>query len=217
MVLIDFGLTLMKGCLRTPFEDQAEHSSRVNQEIELLVSVRLIVVYALSDGAMIAQRLGVKDMFTQIAKDVVGQRLDHGLCTFLLPRIVMIDSLGRFKYDARTVIWRSAWEVSAWEMSAWEIARNESVLRRLSCLKFFLSLGTDLNMRGDRFSIFKEFRSVCKISLNTHGTIYQDMKNRPRLISLDYPPRDDQEVPRMIRKTCHVMRFWRQIEAREEG
>ncbi|KAF3520586.1 hypothetical protein DY000_02060747 [Brassica cretica] len=29
--------------------------------------------------------------------------------------------------------------------------------------------------------------------------------------------RDDQEVPRMIRKTCQVMRFWRQIEAREEG
>nr|VDD23449.1 unnamed protein product [Brassica oleracea] len=31
----------MKGCLRTPFEDQAERSSRVNQEIELLVLVRL--------------------------------------------------------------------------------------------------------------------------------------------------------------------------------
>ncbi|WZZ65300.1 hypothetical protein YC2023_076670 [Brassica napus] len=30
----------MKGCLRTPFEDQAEQSSRVNQEIELLVHVR---------------------------------------------------------------------------------------------------------------------------------------------------------------------------------
>ncbi|WZZ27921.1 hypothetical protein YC2023_011322 [Brassica napus] len=27
----------MKGCLRTPFEDQAERSSRVNQEIELLM------------------------------------------------------------------------------------------------------------------------------------------------------------------------------------
>ena len=27
----------MKGCLRTPFENQAERSSRVNQEIELLV------------------------------------------------------------------------------------------------------------------------------------------------------------------------------------
>uniref|UniRef100_A0A0D3EAS1 Uncharacterized protein n=1 Tax=Brassica oleracea var. oleracea TaxID=109376 RepID=A0A0D3EAS1_BRAOL len=42
MVLIDFGLSLMKGCLRTPFEDQAELSSRVNQEIELLVRVRLV-------------------------------------------------------------------------------------------------------------------------------------------------------------------------------
>ncbi|KAF2565001.1 hypothetical protein F2Q70_00015047 [Brassica cretica] len=29
----------MKGYLRTPFEDQAERSSRVNQEIELLVHV----------------------------------------------------------------------------------------------------------------------------------------------------------------------------------
>uniref|UniRef100_A0A0D3CRJ0 Uncharacterized protein n=1 Tax=Brassica oleracea var. oleracea TaxID=109376 RepID=A0A0D3CRJ0_BRAOL len=41
MVLIDFGLNLMKGCLRTPFEDYAKRSSRVNQEIELLVRVRL--------------------------------------------------------------------------------------------------------------------------------------------------------------------------------
>nr|VDD51306.1 unnamed protein product [Brassica oleracea] len=32
-LLIDFGLNLMKGCLRTPFEDQAECSSSVNQEI----------------------------------------------------------------------------------------------------------------------------------------------------------------------------------------
>ncbi|WZZ26145.1 hypothetical protein YC2023_009552 [Brassica napus] len=28
----------MKGCLRTPFEDQAERSSSVNQEIELLLT-----------------------------------------------------------------------------------------------------------------------------------------------------------------------------------
>ncbi|WZZ34610.1 hypothetical protein YC2023_018011 [Brassica napus] len=33
----------MKGCLRTPFEDQAECSSRVNQEIELLLHVRLVI------------------------------------------------------------------------------------------------------------------------------------------------------------------------------
>uniref|UniRef100_A0A0D3DKZ7 Uncharacterized protein n=1 Tax=Brassica oleracea var. oleracea TaxID=109376 RepID=A0A0D3DKZ7_BRAOL len=41
MFLIDFGLNLKKGCLRPPFEDQAKCSSRVNQEIELLVRVRL--------------------------------------------------------------------------------------------------------------------------------------------------------------------------------
>ena len=43
MVLIDFGLNLMKGCLRTPFDDQAERSSRLNQEIELIVRVRLVI------------------------------------------------------------------------------------------------------------------------------------------------------------------------------
>ncbi|CAG7875769.1 unnamed protein product, partial [Brassica rapa] len=34
---IDFGLNLVKGCLRTPFEDQAERSSidRAGQKIEL--------------------------------------------------------------------------------------------------------------------------------------------------------------------------------------
>ncbi|WZZ03226.1 hypothetical protein YC2023_089147 [Brassica napus] len=45
------------------------------------------------------------------------------------------------------------------------------------------------DMRGDRFSIFGEFRSVCKIWMNNYGTIYRDRKNRLRLISLDYPPR----------------------------
>ncbi|KAG5400328.1 hypothetical protein IGI04_014935 [Brassica rapa subsp. trilocularis] len=36
-LLIDFGLNLLKGCLRTPFEDQAKHSSidRAGQETEL--------------------------------------------------------------------------------------------------------------------------------------------------------------------------------------
>uniref|UniRef100_A0A0D3BHE9 Uncharacterized protein n=1 Tax=Brassica oleracea var. oleracea TaxID=109376 RepID=A0A0D3BHE9_BRAOL len=42
--LIDFGLNLIKGCLRTPFEDQAERSSidRTGQEIGLPGRVRLI-------------------------------------------------------------------------------------------------------------------------------------------------------------------------------
>ncbi|WZZ58343.1 hypothetical protein YC2023_058450 [Brassica napus] len=44
-------------------------------------------------------------------------------------------------------------------------------------------------MRGDRFSIFGEFRSVCKIWTNSYGTIYRDRKNHLRLSSLDYPPR----------------------------
>ncbi|KAG5410639.1 hypothetical protein IGI04_006958 [Brassica rapa subsp. trilocularis] len=49
--------------------------------------------------------------------------------------------------------------------------------------------GSELDMRGDRFSIFREFKSVCKIWLNSYGTIYRDRKNRLRLSSLDYPPR----------------------------
>nr|VDD55068.1 unnamed protein product [Brassica oleracea] len=36
-------LNLMKGYLRTPFKDQAERGSRVNQEIELLVRVCLVI------------------------------------------------------------------------------------------------------------------------------------------------------------------------------
>ncbi|KAF2570893.1 hypothetical protein F2Q70_00004450 [Brassica cretica] len=49
--------------------------------------------------------------------------------------------------------------------------------------------GSEQDMRGDRFSNFREFRSVCKICPNSYGTIYRDMKNRLRLSSLDYPPR----------------------------
>ncbi|KAF3526883.1 hypothetical protein F2Q69_00047535 [Brassica cretica] len=48
--------------------------------------------------------------------------------------------------------------------------------------------GSELDMRGDRFSIFGEFRSVCKIWTNSYGTIYRDRKNHLRLSSLDYPP-----------------------------
>ena len=44
-------------------------------------------------------------------------------------------------------------------------------------------------MRGDRFSIFGEFRSFCKIWTNSYGIIYRDRKNHLRLSSLDYPPR----------------------------
>ncbi|WZZ35217.1 hypothetical protein YC2023_018618 [Brassica napus] len=36
----------------------------------------------------------------------------------------------------------------------------------------WLFLGNELDMRGDRFSIFREFSSVCKIWLNSYGTIY---------------------------------------------
>ncbi|KAF3540051.1 hypothetical protein F2Q69_00021734 [Brassica cretica] len=62
----------------------------------------------------------------------------------------------------------------------------------------WLFLGSELNMRGDRFSIFREFRSVCKIWLNSDGTTYRDRKNCLRLMcklagflkTLEYWPRD---------------------------
>ncbi|WZY70684.1 hypothetical protein YC2023_002924 [Brassica napus] len=45
LFLIDFGLNLVKGCLRTPFEDQAERSSidRAGKEIELPGRFRLVI------------------------------------------------------------------------------------------------------------------------------------------------------------------------------
>ncbi|WZZ44632.1 hypothetical protein YC2023_040891 [Brassica napus] len=64
----------------------------------------------------------------------------------------------------------------------------EFSLSQMFSMLFCDSLGGELDMRGDRFSIFREFRSVCKIWLNSHGTIYRDRKNRLRLSSLDYPP-----------------------------
>ncbi|KAF3499434.1 hypothetical protein F2Q69_00042644 [Brassica cretica] len=36
--------------------------------------------------------------------------------------------------------------------------------------------GSELDMRGDRFLIFGEFRSVCKIWTNSYETIYRDRK-----------------------------------------
>ncbi|CAG7897231.1 unnamed protein product [Brassica rapa] len=52
---------------------------------------------------------------------------------------------------------------------------------------------SELDMRGDHFSTFGEFRSVCKIWMNNYGTIYRDRKNRLKLSSLDYPPRRNQK------------------------
>uniref|UniRef100_A0A0D3CE47 Uncharacterized protein n=1 Tax=Brassica oleracea var. oleracea TaxID=109376 RepID=A0A0D3CE47_BRAOL len=68
MFLIDFGLNLMKGCLRTPFEDQAERTSRVNKEIELLVHVRL--------------RPSGTDA-RSLRSDLAGQTLGHYIATEL--------------------------------------------------------------------------------------------------------------------------------------
>ncbi|KAG5388989.1 hypothetical protein IGI04_030530 [Brassica rapa subsp. trilocularis] len=45
---------------------------------------------------------------------------------------------------------------------------------------------SELDMRGDRFSTFGEFRSVCKIWMNNYGTIYRDRKNRFATIHLGF-------------------------------
>ncbi|WZZ44712.1 hypothetical protein YC2023_040971 [Brassica napus] len=52
----------MKGCLRTPFEDQTERSSRVNQEIELLsrIGINQTGTYYLSEVFGSATRVGVQ-------------------------------------------------------------------------------------------------------------------------------------------------------------
>ena len=44
-------------------------------------------------------------------------------------------------------------------------------------------------MRCDRFSIFRETRSVCMFCLDNQGTMEQDWKFCLRLSLLDYPPR----------------------------
>uniref|UniRef100_A0A0D3D6V7 Uncharacterized protein n=1 Tax=Brassica oleracea var. oleracea TaxID=109376 RepID=A0A0D3D6V7_BRAOL len=220
--LIDFGLNLVKGCLRTPFEDQAERSSidRVGQEIELPGRVRLwaqplararslrsnlawlvrgpIAILELARGRCFVMLQGfslstafekhsglttdvrsqngcscldannlicyrgirTEDLFTQLAKDVVGRGFDHGTLTFK----VMLKLLG-VTYGVLP----------------------KFISLRSSRRTFFI--GSELDMPGDRFSIFGEFRSVCKIWLNCNGTIYRDRKNCLRLSSLDYPPR----------------------------
>ncbi|KAF3540875.1 hypothetical protein F2Q69_00022348 [Brassica cretica] len=74
-----------------------------------------IVVYALSDGAVVAQRLGVKDVFTQIAKDVVGQGLDHALAQIDRPslpgfiRLKMADSR-RKRFSALEPVQSQLWD-----------------------------------------------------------------------------------------------------------
>ncbi|KAF3522114.1 hypothetical protein F2Q69_00047402 [Brassica cretica] len=73
MVLIDFGLNLMKGCLHTPFEDQAKRSSRVNQEIELLVRVHLRPGPHWFGRYVATRSALVRSLRSDITKDLVGR------------------------------------------------------------------------------------------------------------------------------------------------
>uniref|UniRef100_A0A0D3BUQ0 Uncharacterized protein n=1 Tax=Brassica oleracea var. oleracea TaxID=109376 RepID=A0A0D3BUQ0_BRAOL len=79
---IDFGLNLMKGCLSTPFEDQAERSSRVNQEIELLVHVRLVI--GCQSWKLSMTRIMPHGAISSESKKVVPRASRLGLLIYLL-------------------------------------------------------------------------------------------------------------------------------------
>ncbi|KAF2564021.1 hypothetical protein F2Q70_00016504 [Brassica cretica] len=74
------------------------------------------------------------------------------------------------------------------ESAPFNVHDATSILEFSSSQMFSMLFRSKLDMRGDRFSTFGEFRSVCKIWMNNYGTIYRDRKNRLRLSSLDYPP-----------------------------
>ncbi|KAG5384649.1 hypothetical protein IGI04_036119 [Brassica rapa subsp. trilocularis] len=75
---------------------------------------------------------------------------------------------------------------------------------------------SELDMRGDRFSTFGEFRSVCKIWMNNYGTIYRDRKNRLKLSSLDYPPRFYVQRNRIVKAAKVLISMVTSIEAKLE-
>ncbi|KAG5378228.1 hypothetical protein IGI04_026070, partial [Brassica rapa subsp. trilocularis] len=75
---------------------------------------------------------------------------------------------------------------------------------------------SELDMRGDRFSTFGEFRSVCKIWMNNYGTIYRDRKNRLKLSSLDYPPRLYVQRNRIVKAAKVLISMVTSIEAKQE-
>nr|VDD35557.1 unnamed protein product [Brassica oleracea] len=152
----------MKGCLRTPFENQAENNSRVNQEIELLVHVRLTT----SKGRRKCMDSCRIDVSEELGRYVATERDGRSVATLARARS-LATFFGLFS------------DVSCFFRRA--LHKNKSFP------KIYFS---ELDMRGDRFSIFREFRSVCKIWTNSYETIYRDRKNHLRLSSLDYPPSD---------------------------
>ncbi|KAF3540969.1 hypothetical protein F2Q69_00020394 [Brassica cretica] len=74
----------------------------------------------------------------------------------------MIDSPSRFEDDAWTVIWLfPGWRLGICRFR--ENCQKRIGFKTTFMSRVFLFLGSELDMRGDRFSIFGEFRSVCKI------------------------------------------------------
>uniref|UniRef100_A0A0D3BXY6 Uncharacterized protein n=1 Tax=Brassica oleracea var. oleracea TaxID=109376 RepID=A0A0D3BXY6_BRAOL len=234
--LIDFGLNLVKGYLRTPFEDQTERSSidRAGQEIELPGRVRLrpsrVRARSLrsdrtsgrawsqrSDRALGRAELRISEDARILAKrQILGSRIK---VFDTMPRDVRDQCAGfraRPRRSLRGLIHNQC-GVSCGTIACSDVTKgNETqkpvirmaIMRSIKSFRMidnpgrfkddagtviWLFPGSELDMRGDRFSIFGEFRSVCQTWQNSYGTIYRDRKNRLRLSSLDYPPRRNEK------------------------
>ncbi|KAF3574799.1 hypothetical protein F2Q69_00059727 [Brassica cretica] len=168
-------------------------------------------------GAVVAQLfwLCMKAVLSFIAKDVVAKGLDHDTFVLSIREIKRkkLDTelvrsqlrgdflLGRDQADdldetshCMNIFPMGVYEYSISTYSVPIFSRNRMIdspnrFEDDAWTVIWLFPGSELDMRGDRFSIFGEFRSVCKIWTNSYGTIYRDRKNHLRLSLLDYPPR----------------------------
>uniref|UniRef100_A0A0D3CGD0 Uncharacterized protein n=1 Tax=Brassica oleracea var. oleracea TaxID=109376 RepID=A0A0D3CGD0_BRAOL len=283
MVLIDFGLNLMKGCLRTPFEDQAERSSRVNQEIELLVRVRLRLSGMLLPMAfyMVCKLAGFLKTFEYWPRDEFWDLVSG--CLILCLEMLETFMLGLGQDLGLITALGGAMTASTYvSCSVFDLISSRFKVRNMfsayvTCMRYYPCVGCTRAISSRWLSLFRTLRVCCDqqqtyrledvlryckglvLALRLrnildvsydHGTltfkvvlVYDRLKgdgefwfgpllegakfarvirvkiadsHRNRFYALGIA-RDDQEVPRMIRKTFQVMRFWRQIEAREEG
>uniref|UniRef100_A0A0D3DKG4 Uncharacterized protein n=1 Tax=Brassica oleracea var. oleracea TaxID=109376 RepID=A0A0D3DKG4_BRAOL len=219
----------MKGCLRTPFEDQAEHSSRVNQEIELLVHVRLVNQVPVMETEHVENNASefLSAESSEFKKFSGASRL--GLLIYSL--------LGRF-----TLFPLTAETISGLPFSRQVIGAVVAQLFWL-CMKAVLSFiakdvvtkGLDhdnfvLSIRSSRLeSSLKELLEIKSKKLDTElvrsqlrGCFHALLCFPGRVLAAANIARlgiarDDREMTRMISKTRQAMKFWPQIKAREDG
>uniref|UniRef100_A0A0D3BIK3 Uncharacterized protein n=1 Tax=Brassica oleracea var. oleracea TaxID=109376 RepID=A0A0D3BIK3_BRAOL len=86
----------MKGCLRTPFEDQAERSSRVNQEIELLVRICLTA----SKGRRECMDSCRIDVSEELGRYVATERNARSVTTSMVSGLLALLKVERCKIGA---------------------------------------------------------------------------------------------------------------------